>query len=69
MSIQNKGITAYVQRRYIKEGKKEIGEQIWNIARILLPLGALILSILTAINNKTLSDRIKTIEDKISTKK
>lgn len=72
MSIQQQGITSYVDKKYPKEGTKEFFDGIFNWARILIPLGALILSIVNYMNNNSLNERIENIQSnfkKIETKK
>ncbi|MCT4237488.1 hypothetical protein HZP42_13920 [Elizabethkingia anophelis] len=46
ISIQQNGISSYVDKKYIKEGAKEFWDNIFNWTRIIIPLGALILSII-----------------------
>ena len=65
MSIQQIGISAYVDKRYIKEGIKNRWDRIFDWARIVIPLGALILSITNYYSNKTLMSKIKALEEKI----
>jgi len=69
MSIQKIGISAYVDKRYLKEGIKERWDKIYDWARILIPLGALILSIVNFISNRSLSDKVKIIETNIQQQK
>ena len=65
MSIQQSGITAYVDKRYLKVGVKERWDRIFDWARILIPLSALILSIVNYYTNRNISSRVKTLETKI----
>lgn len=65
MSIQQQGITSYVDKKYIKEGRKEFWDGIFNWARILIPLGALILSFVNYVNNNSLSKRIENTENRV----
>ena len=69
MSIQKNGISAYVDKRYLKAGVKERWDKIYDWARILIPLGALILSIVNFISNRNISDRVKNLETKIQQQK
>ncbi|MYZ61440.1 hypothetical protein EH151_16285 [Elizabethkingia anophelis] len=62
ISIQQNGISSYVDKKYIKEGAKEFWDNIFNWTRIIIPLGALILSIINYINNNSLSKRIINLE-------
>jgi len=64
MSIQQQGITSYVDKKYIEEGNKEFWDGIFNWARIIIPLGALILSVINYFNNNSLSKKISEIEEK-----
>ncbi len=64
MSIQQQGMSSYVNKKYLKDGAKEFWDGIFNWARILIPLGALILSIINYINNDSLSKKIENIEAK-----
>jgi len=45
MTLQPNGITAYVDKLYIKEGYKQRWDGIYDWARILIPLVALLLSL------------------------
>jgi hypothetical protein len=65
MSIQQQGITSYVDKKYLKDGTKEFWDGIFSWARILVPLGALILSIVNYANNNSLSKRIENIENRV----
>lgn len=63
MSIQQQGITSYIDKKYLKDGNKEFWDGIFNWARILIPFGVLILSIVNYVNNSSLSKRIENIEN------
>jgi hypothetical protein len=65
MSINQTGISAYVDKRYIKEGSKNKWDGIWDWARIMIPLAALILSLFNFYSNKSLNSKIKELETKI----
>lgn len=65
MSIQQNGITAYVDKRYLKEGRKNKWDNIYDWARILIPLGALVLSIVNYVSNKSLNEKVTSIETQI----
>lgn len=65
MSIQQNGISAFVDKRYIKSGIKERWDKIYDWARIIIPLAALLLSIINYYSNRTISEKIKNIEIKI----
>lgn len=65
MSIQQNGISAYVDKRYLKEGAKDRWDGIYNWARILIPLLALILSVINYYTNQSLDSKIKDLETKI----
>ena len=66
MSILVTGINSYIDRRYIKEGRKEKWDNIFAWARIIIPLGALLLSIVNYINNNTQSTKIKLIQEQLA---
>ena len=66
MSIQQKGISAYIDKRYLKEGRENKLDGIWNWARIVIPLGTLILSGYNYYVNKGLNTKIKELEVKIA---
>jgi len=66
MSIQQNGINAYVDKRYIKEGWESKWNGIYNWARILIPLGALILSIINYISNQNINVKIQGLENRIN---
>ena len=65
ITILQKGISAYIDKRYIKRGKQTRWDDIFAWARILIPLGALILSIINYYANKNISNKVKEIENKI----
>ena len=65
MSIQQSGITAYVDKRYLKAGVKERWDRVFDWARILIPLGALILSVINYVSNRNLNNKVKNLELKI----
>jgi hypothetical protein len=73
MSIQFSGRNAYTEKKYLKEGRKKLWDDINDRTRILIPLAALIVSIGSLIwtirVNNNLSVRIKNIEDQLSKKK
>lgn len=69
ISIQQKGLTAYIGKKYLKEGTKEMWDGIFDWARIIIPLGVLVLSIINFYSNRTLNQKIKDIEIKINQKK
>jgi len=66
MSIQQVGISAFVDKRYIKEGIKDTLDGVYAWARILIPLGALILSVINFSSNRNLDSKIKGLETKIN---
>jgi len=68
MSLSTSGTSAYIDRKYLKEGKKEKWDNIFAWARILIPLGALLLSILNYINNNSQANKIKSIQEKLKIK-
>lgn len=65
MSIQQNGIGAYVDKRYLKSGTKEKWDTIYDWARILIPLGALVLSIINYVSNKSIAEKVNTLEKNI----
>ena len=76
MSIQLGGRNACIQNKYLIEGRKEKWDGAWNWARIIIPLGTLILTIVNFISNRNLNERtnklqqqINTIQSKIDTSK
>ncbi len=66
MSIQQKGISAYIDNKYLKDGRQNKLDGIWNWARIVIPLGTLILAGYNYYVNKGLTAKIKEIENKIT---
>ncbi|MDN3673470.1 hypothetical protein QWY99_10435 [Flavobacterium branchiarum] len=62
MSIQQQGMSSYIDKKYLKDSAKEFWDGIFNWVRIIIPLGALILSIMNFISNKAISKRIDKIE-------
>ena len=69
MSIQLKGINSFIEKQYLKEGRKTMWDGVFDWARILIPLGALILSVINFISNRSLNDKIKNMESKIEQQK
>lgn len=65
MSIQLAGRNAYIQNKYLKEGRKEKWDNIFDWARILIPLALLILSIVNYISNRSLNSRLNKVEQKL----
>jgi len=65
MSIQQNGISAYIDNRYLKEGRKVKWDGIYDWARILIPLGALVLSVINYYSNRNINSKIKDIENRI----
>lgn len=65
MSIQQNGISAYVDKRYLKTGAKDRLDKIYDWARILIPLGALILSIINYASNRSINEKVKNLETTI----
>lgn len=63
ISILAAGNNAYIDKRYIKDGKKQKWDSIFDWVRIIIPLGALILSIINFISNNNISGRIKVLEE------
>lgn len=66
ISIQNNGISSYIDRKYIKEGRKSKWDSIFDWARILIPLGALVLSIINYYSNRSMDVKIKDLQNKIN---
>lgn len=62
ISIQGNGISAYIDKRYIKEGRKSKCDGIFDWARIVIPLGALVLSIINYYTNRILDEKIKKVQ-------
>jgi len=65
MTLQQNGITAYVDKKYLKEGKKNRWDAIYDWSRIIIPLLALLLSLYNYFANNSNNSRILKIETKI----
>ena len=65
MLIQQNGISSYVDKKYLKEGRKEFWDGMFSWARIIIPAGALILSIVNYVNNNSISKKIELIESQL----
>ncbi|WP_461449878.1 hypothetical protein [Mucilaginibacter sp.] len=65
MSIQQAGISAYIDNRYLKEGRKSQWDNINDWARIIIPLLALILSLFNLYTNTNYNSRIKDLEKRV----
>ena len=65
MTLQPNGITAYVAKKYIKDGFKDRWDGIYDWARILIPLGALLLSLYNFYSNNKIESKIGKIETTI----
>jgi hypothetical protein len=64
ITILQNGKSAYVDRRYIKEGVKDKWDRIYNWARIIIPSIALILSIFNLFSNRNASSKTNDLERK-----
>lgn len=62
MTITPKGRASCIDQNYLRKGRKEYWEGIWDWARMAIPLGALILSLITFLKNKELTNRVKDLE-------
>ena len=62
MSILPKGISSFVDNKYLREGRKNKWDRIFDWARILIPLGALILSVFNTFYSNRLNSKIKELE-------
>lgn len=69
MSLQSIGITSYIDRKYIKEGRKSKLDNMFDWARIIIPLGALILSIINFYSNRNTQIKIKELQNQINNKR
>jgi hypothetical protein len=65
MTITPQGRSSYIEEKYLKEGKKELWENIWDRARIIIPIISIGISAYVIIVNSNLKDRIKTLETQI----
>jgi hypothetical protein len=65
ISLQNTGITSYIDKKYLKEGRKSKWDGIFDWARILIPLGVLILSIINYVSNRSLNAKVKGMDGQI----
>jgi hypothetical protein len=65
MSLQSQGITAYINKKYIQEGRKKKWDNTYDWARILIPLAALILSAYTLFISKSASNKVNELEKRI----
>lgn len=66
MSLQSIGITSYIDRKYIREGRKNRLDNIFDWARIIIPLAALILSIINFYANRTTESRVNHLQNQIN---
>lgn len=69
MTILEKGVVAFIDNKYIRQGRQAMWDGIFAWARILIPLGALILSIINYVSNQSISNKVKEIEIKIEQSK
>jgi hypothetical protein len=65
MTITPKGRASYVDQNYLRKGRNEYWDGIWNWARMAIPMGALILSLITFLKNRELTNRVKDLEIQI----
>jgi hypothetical protein len=65
MTIQQAGITAFIAKKYIKEGMKERWDRIYDWARIIIPLAALLLSIFNLSSSIKSDSKIQVLETKV----
>jgi len=64
ITILQNGISAYVDKRYLKDGSKEKLDRVYNWARIIIPLIALILSIFNLFSNRSTSSKTNDLDIK-----
>lgn len=62
VSIQQPGISTATLHKYLKDGVKEKLDSVFDWARIILPLGALVLSIVNYYSNGDIKKRLLIIE-------
>ncbi|MDR6461907.1 hypothetical protein [Chryseobacterium sediminis] len=65
LSIQQNGIAAVVDRKYIKEGRKKLWDGIFDWARIILPLGAIVVSIIAILVNMYSSKKLSELDNRV----
>lgn len=65
ISLQNNGLTSYIDKKYLKEGRKSKWDGIFDWARIIIPLGALLFSIINFYSNRNLNEKVKDLQNKI----
>ena len=64
MTIGSVGRVSYIEEKYLKLGRKEMWEDIWDRARIILPLISILISIYLIVVNSELKTRIQKLEIK-----
>lgn len=65
IAIQEKGITSVVEEKYLKDGRKEYWDGIFDWARIITPIIAIIISLIALYLNQNLNSKVKILEEKI----
>lgn len=68
LSITENGKTSFIEKKYLRKGRKEIRESIYDWVKIVAPLLALALSAYTIYSNSELKKKIKELELQIHKK-
>jgi hypothetical protein len=66
MSISEKGRASAIEKRYLKQRKMEIREDLADFVKIVVPVATLILALYTFFVNKELKERIIHLEQRIN---
>lgn len=65
MSIQEPGISSFIDKKYLKDGEKALWESIYDKTRIAIPLLALAIAFFTLFSNWRINNRVKVLEYKV----
>lgn len=65
IALQQNGLSAYIGSKYLKEGRKRYWEPLIEAFKILIPLGALILSIFNYNSNNSNKKEIENVKQQI----
>ena len=68
MSIQPQGVNSCVDQKYIKDGRKNRWDRIFDYSRIIIPLLALVIAIVSFVYTLKLKERVSNLESKTQKK-
>lgn len=64
-SLLQSGRSAFIDKKYLKAGRQDVADRIWNYARFVIPALILITSVVSITYNASLADKLKTFEGRL----